>query len=68
MNIRKRLSNLWALSEYELPPIGISPSDYPVGTKVAQSLVSPPQATIIPYKPRDPVKDIVGDESAVINQ
>lgn len=56
-NMWQRLKNLWALSGYEVPLKGETPLE-----KWAAPILhvfNPPQATVIPYKPRDPAKEII---------
>lgn len=58
MNLAKRISNLWKLSEFEPKNLG----DIPIKeTKRAVTILSSSlsqKAQIISYKPRDPVKKI----------
>lgn len=57
--IWQRMKNLWALSEYKIPPFNQS-GTYPPGTKVVTGLIKEPgKAEIIKRNPVDPIDEIV---------
>lgn len=68
--IWERIKTLWILSGVKLPPgpsLLEELSSEQRWADAAMELIkeNKKMATIIPYKPRDPVAEIVGDEKAI---
>ncbi len=64
MKLFQRIKNLWNLSAYE-PDYSLNPKIGETAILRETQIYKKPLSTVIPYKPRDPVKEIVGDETAI---
>ncbi len=72
MNLWKRLKVLWDLSAIPSVEQVVELYTKPIMTVSSEPLIPVSvkdwqEAQIIPYKPRNPIKEFVGKESAVIN-